>query len=319
MELTEHEAASQQRYESLKEAIKKGRKMSDTPHIKNIFEPSPMGYGAGWGGTGAGGLAGAGAGVLGGLFGGALLNNGGLFGNRHGGDCVTPMQLQTSTASIIDANQNTQIMSMLQGIATSVPVAEGQVQLALAQSTGQLANQINTNLVSATQGFANVNDNVNKNTANIIAVGESIKDTVNMTSAATQAAVAASVTQGLQNTFALSQAINNDGDKTRALIESINNANLQRQLTVADLDRRDEANRARSREVEVNVTQTVNQNQAQLQAQAQQQQQFLVLNGILQQLAGMQTAIATNSNMIIGNSGAVGTGPQTANPINVAR
>lgn len=303
MELSQHETASQERYEKLKHQIKKGQEMSQQP--VNIFDGAGRNDGLG-GGLGLVALL-------------ALLGNRnglGGFGNA-GGECVTPMQLQTSTGSIIDAGQNNQIMGMLTGIATSVPVAEGQVQLALAQSTGQLSNQINTNLVSATQGFANVNDNVNKNTANIIAVGESVKDAVNVTSAATQAAIAANTTQGLQNTFALSQVVNNDGEKTRALITSINDANLQRLLTVADLDRRDEANRARSREVEVNVTQTVNQNQMQLQAQQQQQQIMLNLGQLAAVVGNLQNAVATNSNLIVGNTGAVGTGPQTANPVNV--
>lgn len=298
MELTEHET---------------GGTMSE---VKNIFT---MPNGGDYGHRGGYGYGGG----LESLIALGMLSNGGFGNNRHGNwgggerDCATSAQLQTSTGSIVDSGQNNQIMGMLQGIATSIPVAEGQVQLALAQATGQLSNQINTNLVSATQGFANTNQAISTATAGIVAVGETVKDTVNATSAQTQLGIANLATSGLQNTFALSQTITNDGDKTRALISSINDANLQRLLTVADLDRRDEAHRGRSREVEVNVTQTVNQNQMQLQAQAQQQQLVATVNGLCHLVGNLQSAVATNSNMIIGNTGATTTGAQTSSPVNV--
>ena len=44
---------------------------------------------------------------------------------------------------------------------------------------------------------------------------------------------------------------------------------------------------------------------------------IVLLNHLCTVVAGLQSAVATNSNMIIGNTGAVGTGPQTANPVNV--
>lgn len=53
------------------------------------------------------------------------------------------------------------------------------------------------------------------------------------------------------------------------------------------------------------------------QAQAQQQQQAILLGNIWERLNGMQNAIATNSNLIVGNTGATTTGAQTANPVNV--
>lgn len=75
----------------------------------------------------------------------------------------------------------------------------------------------------------------------------------------------------------------------------------------------------RARGTEVTVTQTVNQNQLQLQAQQQQQQQqqAILLNQLCTLVGGLQNAVATNSNLIVGNTGAVATGPQTANPVNV--
>lgn len=57
---------------------------------------------------------------------------------------------------------------------------------------------------------------------------------------------------------------------------------------------------------------TQNQNQLQFQAQAQALSQVAAALVEVNQLAR-----ATNQNLIIGNTGAVGTGPQTANPVNV--
>lgn len=55
-----------------------------------------------------------------------------------------------------------------------------------------------------------------------------------------------------------------------------------------------------------------NQNQMQFQQQAQ------VLSGLAHLLADVnQVARATNSNVIVGNTGATTTGTQTANPTNV--
>lgn len=303
MELTEHESNSQHRYEDLKHHIKKGNEMSHTPGV-NFFE--------GGGGMGGAGLGGAGLGV-GALLGLALgrggLGLGGVDG-RIAEPCVTPMQLQTATGSIIDSGQNNQIMGMLQGIATSVPVAEGNVQLALAQATGQLSNQINTNLVSNTQGFANTNLGIAGATANIIAVGESVKDAVNANGSAnllaTQQASAANLSAIANSTNLILTALK-DGEI----------ATLNRQLTVAELRNAEDRAEARARGTEVNVTQTVNQNQMQLQAQAQQQQLVNTVNGLCHIIGGLQNAVATNSNMIIGNTGAVATGPNTANPVNV--
>jgi len=320
MELSEHETNSQHRYEKLKHHIKKGHEM---PEVKNVFEPvvNPLGaMGYGGYGAGAGGLAGAGAGILGGILGGALLNRGGLFGGVDGaGRHVTPEQLQTAIAGLNDSTQNSMVLQGIGDIKAAVPLAEAQAQLAIAQSQNALSNQIGQQSLAVAQGFGNTSQQISQAQAAVIAVGESVKDSVNATSAATQLAIAGVNTQSLQNTFALSQAITNDGDKTRALLIKQNEDMLNRQLAVAEAALLEARNEGRARGTEINVTQQVTQNQAQAQAQLQQQQQLVLLNTIAGHLVGLQNAVATNSNMIIGNTGAVGTGPQTANPINVAR
>lgn len=268
------------------------------------------------GSAGIGGGGGIGGGLLGGILAGALFGNG-FNRNNNGEGCVTPSQLTAGLAGVTDANMNANVLTQLGQIQAAIPAAEGQVQLALAQSTGQLSNQINTNLVSATQGFANVNDNVNRNTAGIIAVGESIKDTVNGTSSLIQLAIANSVSQGLQNTNAIQSTIRDDGDKTRALIVAQNEAGLRQQITDLQIRLNEQRADARTAATEVTVTQNVNQNQAQFQQQQQQQQQAILLATLCDRLNNLQNAVATNSNLIVGNTGAVGTGPQTANPVNV--
>jgi len=97
-------------------------------------------------------------------------------------------------------------------------------------------------------------------------------------------------------------------------------AELNQKLTVAQLDGlelRQRNDRDRERH-SVEITMTNNQNQLQLQAQAQAQANAVnSLLGCVHQLAA-QVARATNSNVIVGNTGASTTGAQTANPTNVA-
>jgi len=311
--LAAHKADNERQFAELH----KGLKM--TEHVKNIFNAEPAGAGmmGGWGGAGAGAGAGLGAGLLGGILGGVLLNRNGLFGGGEGGNHVTPAQLSSAINGVTDNNNVTTILQSLGDIKAAVPLAEGQVQLALAQTQNALSSQASGYAIGNVQGFANVNDNVARSTAAVIAVGETIKDTVNTTSAATQLGIANLATAGLQNTYAITQAINADGEKTRALLVAQNEATLQRQLAVAEAALAEQRAEGRARGTEVNVTQTVNQNQMQLQAQQQQQQQAILLNQLLYAVGGLQNAVATNSNLIVGNTGAVATGPQTANPVNV--
>lgn len=283
--------------------------MSDAPHIKNIFEPG-MGYGMA--GTGAGGLAGAGAGILGGILGGALLNRGGLFGNegRVGEGCVTPSQLTAALAGVQDTQMNTAVLQGLGDIKAAVPLAEAQVQLALSQSQGQLSNQIGQQSLAVAQGFASQAQNISQAQAAIIAVGESVKDAVNANGAANLIATKDASSANLA-------AVANSTNLILTALKDQEITNLNRQLTVSELRNTEDRAEARARATEVNVTQTVNQVQAQAQAQQQSQQQILLLNQLCAHFATLQNAVATNSNLIVGNTGAVATGPQTSSPVNV--
>lgn len=243
----------------------------------------------GMGGIGGGGL---GAGLIGGLLGGVLFGRNGLRGDGGGEGCVTPSQLTAALAGVQDTQMNTAVLQQLGAIQASVPLAESQVQLALAGSTATINKNVTDAIAASLASQNNINVNVlQTSTANLMATKDA------------QAAI--------------SSIVKDDGEKTRALITAQNEANLQRQLAVAEATLAEQRAEFRSRANEINITQTVNQNQAQVQAQAQQQQQAILLATVCDRLNGLQNAVATNSNLIVGNTGAVATGAQTANPVNV--
>jgi hypothetical protein len=311
-----------------------GQNNNGNQHLPALAAAALAGSGANRG-THAG--VGAAAGGAIGFVLGALLNGnggGGLFGgnnrNNNGDNTVTTTELNTAL-NAQTANQNTNsILQQLASIAVAIPENEGKVQLAIAQSQNALQNQGNQNSIMAIQGVAAINQNIAGATATVLAGETAVKDAVNGASTLSQLGIAglsATAQQlagslGLQaanNTSAILSALRDDGDKTRALVTAFNDATLNRIITtqaneIIELKGdRTVANQG------MTITQTVNQAQAQSQAQQQQQQQLLILSQIGQSLAGLtQIAHATNQNVIAGNTGAVSTGPQSANPVNVA-
>lgn len=263
---------------------------------------------------------GIGGGLIGGLVLGSLMRNGGLgfgndgFGHRGGNwgggeGCVTPSNLSAQLAGVTDTIQNTEVMAALGDIKASVPLAEAQVQLALAGSTSDIRSHIGAVENTLTQGQMTINQNVSNAIAASLASQGAIKETVLTTGAANLQATA-------NAQFALSQAIAADGAQTRALIQSIETANTQRLLG----ERADEINELRNEGrrrddrhgIEINMIQ--NNNQQQLQAQ-QQQQQIANLTACLHGVS--QLAQATNQQLIIGNTGVATGGSQHSNPVNV--
>lgn len=265
----------------------------------------------GGGGMGAGLAGGLGGGVLGGVLGGLLLNRG-VLGNgiSDSAGVVTPALLAASLAQVTESAQNTTVLQTLGDIKASVPLAEGQVQLALAGAQSDIIAQVNMGTMTTVAGQAGINKNISDAIASSLASQSAIKETV-------AAYGVANLTATKDAQFANQVAVNNSTKEILAALNAQNTDNLQRMLTVAESRALEDRLFSRSRETEINVTQTVNQNQAQLQAQQQQQQQLLVLGNICNLLSGLQNAVATNSNLIVGNTGVVGTGPQTANPVNV--
>jgi len=178
------------------------------------------------------------------------------------------------------------ILQMLNGLTSAVPQTALQTQNALQGALAQLA-------LAGQQGFSGVKDTVQN--------------------------LSLYLSNQLNN---INQNVSDQGCQTREMVEAgtcrvINTikdstiANLQAELAEARSD-------GRARVNELSITQSVNQTQA----QSQQQQQIQAILPLLNQLVfGMgnltQIAHATNSNVIAGNSAAVTTGAQTANPTNV--
>lgn len=214
---------------------------------------------------------------------------------------------------------NTQVALTTGALGTQNALNAAAIGVQVQKTSGDLATQM------ATQTAALGVQTEKTATDNALAVALGQRDLTNQlfgaesrTSMTATHNFAATAAQIAENKYVLATAIKADGDLTRALINEINNDELNRRLVIAQNElielRGDSRGRDRARETEVNVTQVVNQNQA----QQQQQQQFQVTNDLLRSLVThAQIAQATNQNMIIGNTGFTSTGTQTANPINV--
>ena len=247
--------------------------------MAEVLSPGGMMMAGGDGGLGFG----SGGGLIGGLILGTLLrgNRGGLFGGEDGGAVVAP-------GAQAQAN-----MSLMQSI--------GQVDKAVAVSTAAMeASQANQSI-----GLTNQFNNVTGSLATRI---EGVKDTVNSNSVALMQQLNTVNTNMLTGFNQTQQVVQNDGDKTRALITAQYEATLNRQLTDANaaviaLQNRFE-NAERARGIEVNTTTTVNQ----MQQQSQQQQQY---GQLYNAIWGLSQSIRSNNEAIN-----VGSGTLTANPTN---
>lgn len=226
------------------------------------------------GGTGAAMGGGLGAGLVGGLLGTALFRNNGL-----------GLGVDGTAAGVHTAVSDTAILQTLGDIKASIPFAEGQMQLALAgaqadingnivsQSNAIVAGQ-NRDALATSAGFANLTNNLGNSLA-------SITSTVNSTSTITQKAISDASILAERNAWALTQAITNDGDKTRALIQSIDKTNDSRLITSQANEIVELRGAHRLHEATGNITISNNNaataNAQQQQAQQQQQLQYQIL------------------------------------------
>lgn len=238
----------------------------------------------GFGGFGGGG--GLGGAFAGGLLGAALSGN--LFGRRDGGEgCVTPSNLVDVTT-----------LSKLGEIQAAIPQVTAAVENSTLTQTLGLQASLGALALGTQQAFANT------------------KDAVQATAALTLTSISGVNQNVSESACSIKQAIANDGDKTRALINQIDRENLNRLISTQAselVELRNSNARAADRHG-IEITMTNNQNQLQAQAQAQ--------ANVLSQLAHLmadnnQLARATNTNLIVGNTGATTTGAQTASPTNV--
>lgn len=273
--------------------------------------------GTGMGGNQGGAMgAGLGAGLVGGLLGTALFGRGGLNG-LGGADGVVgaPATLQ-GVESVVN---NAAIMSQLADLKAAVPLAEGQIQLALAgaqmdlnNSIGQaqttvatvvrngndtIMNNLNMQTLMNTKGFAD-------NTAATVAVGN-----------ANMLAIKDASILAERNSWLLNQAITSDGDRTRSLIQSIDKTNDSRLITQLANEVTELRNEGRLRGVEGNITISNNNTASAVaqQQQAQQQQQQLAvlgasLNALWQQNQHIQQGVLN-----IGSGTVSGTNQTAAN------
>lgn len=338
--LPQHEAASESRAEHLVQKIDtlKGNNMTDGT-VHNHFKAGGSGDGMGsmaalapmaaiaalgsrgpmHDGYGGGGLgAGLGAGLVGGLLGGLLFGGrGGGFGpfGGNGGDGVGFVDRGPSPGQ---AAFDQTILTGITGLTASVPTVALQSQLALQNAISQLA-------LADQQGFTSTTNAVRDVGVAQLAATSLVKDNVQNLGLLSQASFAATNQNILTSAANIERAIVNDGSATRALIQSIEQATLNRIITTQAneiTELREEGRHQRNHdELKLQITNTNTAVAAQAQGQQQQQQQqilagiqslFPILQGVL------QVAHATNGNVIAGNTGAVTTGAQTANPVNVA-
>ena len=191
---------------------------------------------------------GLGSGVVLGL----LLGRLGILGNGMGMDGLNPAQPQA----------NMSIMSGIGDIKQAVAVAEANMVANNSNQTGVIQNQVSGVAAALTNTVTQAKDAAAANSVMLMQQLNSVN------------------TNLMETKFALAEAINNDGDKTRALIQSIETANLNRQLTVAQNEVIELRNESRIQDSGINVTNNINQNN-QMQ---QQQQQLVALTGAIQTL-----------------------------------
>lgn len=234
--------------------------------------------------SGGDGLFGGG-GLIGGLILGSLLrNNGNLFG---GNDGVAGAALR-SPPEQVSAN-----MSLMQAI--------GAVDKSVAVSTAAMEGSQATQTLGITTQLNNV-------ASSLAARTDGVKEAVNAGTMVLAQQLNGVQQQIMENRYELSKDIQNDGDKTRALITAQYEATLNRQLSDANaavialqakLD-----NGVTARGVEVTTTNNINQMQQQQQQQAQFGQLANLIWGLGQQIRSNNEAIN------------VGSGTLTANPTN---
>lgn len=274
------------------------------------------------GDNGGGALGGAGGGFAGAALGSLLLGRGGLLGGvgavGDAGGIVTPALLAASLAQVTDTAQNTTVLQSLGDIKASVPLAEGQVQLALAQATGEIRSHLGMVENGILIGQTAINKNVSDAIAASLASQNNINTNILQQAAATREAVAAYGVSNLTATkdaqYATAVAISASTKEILAALNDQNTANLQRQLTVAESALLENRLTGRQRESEINITNTNTATAQQFQQQTQQQQQFQILAQLSANMANLANDVqVVRQGQTIFNSGSMSaSGTQTA-------
>lgn len=232
------------------------------------------------------GLFGAGGGgLIGGLILGSLLRNN---GNLFGGDGAAGGAVLRSPPEQVQANMS--IMQTLGAIDKSVAVGTAAMEASQAAQSASIVNQLNAQTGSLATRIDGTKEAVNANAVTLMQQLNQVNTNLMMTANETQ------------------KTVQEDGDKTRALLVQQYEATLNRQLTDANaavialqtkLD-----NSLATRGVEVTTTNNINQMQQQQQQQGQYHHLANLIWGLGQQIRSNNEAIN------------VGSGTLTANPVN---
>ena len=261
------------------------------------------------------GSLGIGGGVLGAVLVGALLPR--LLGDQNGVNAATVAATALTAAdvqAIVAGAQNSQTLGNVEG---EIWKAEGQVQAALQASSNaaqiatlnaEIANLQGQGIIvkSVTEGAAAIALQGGQGIATTLAASGEITKAVSAGTAATAAGFGVVNTNIANQTMATIQAITNDGDKTRALIQNIETASLNRQIIVAQNEATELRNEGRMRDSGVTVTNNINQT-AVATANATAQQQIV---GLLGQVA---TAIQHNTQSTVNLGTMIGSGQTATN------
>lgn len=252
--------------------------------MAEILNPSGMMMSGGGfdGGFGGGGL-------IGGLILGSLLrNNGNLFGGNGDGAGVVGGAVLRNPPEQNQANMD--LMQSIGAVDKAVAVGTAAMEASQAAQSASIVGQFNSVTGSLANRIEGVKDSVN---AGVMVLAQQLNGVQQ---------------QVMENRYELAKDVNNDGDKTRALITQQYELNLQRQLAdanaaIIELRNREYAGTI-GRGVEVTTTNNINQMQQQTQQQQQYGQLASMLWGLGQQIRSTNEAIN------------VGSGTLTANPAN---
>lgn len=297
-EINKQPAETPRLFSSTLTATTATKETKEETKMAEVINPSGMMM-AGGGGDG---LFGGGGGLIGGLILGSILRNnggGGLFGGDGNGAGAAAGAILRSPPEQVQANMS--LMQAIGAVDKSVALNAATFEASQATQSLGLTNQFNNITASLASRVEGVKDVVNSNNVALMQ-GQNALMQSQMTSTA-------AINQNImENRYELSRDVNNDGDKTRALITAQYEAALNRQLSDANaaviaLQSRFE-NAERSRGIEVTTTNNINQMQQQSQQQQQYGQLYNALWSMAQQIQNTNSAIN------------VGSGTQTANPLN---
>ena len=222
-----------------------------------------------------GGLGGGG--LIGGLILGALLrNNGNFFGGPAGevGGAVLRNPPEQNQA-------NMDLMAGIGAVDKAVAVSQAAIENSNSMQTNMLSGQLSQVAQATVAQITGVKEAVNAGAMVLAQQLNGVEKSI------------------MENRYALSQDISADGDKTRALITSQYEMNLQRQLAdanaaIIELRSRENTN-AVARGVEVTTTNNINQMQSQQQQQTQYSQLANLIWGLGQSIRDTNSAINVGS------------------------